>query len=150
MIAVSDIESECVESVKIAQAKARDAIVALDALGDVIFSQAESGVGAKLSREFIEIRGAVDAILTINVGSVKNVPRALELACATCDSSFRTIVNSFEELGAIKRHPSSIGHRRALIDVTSKMSEAVGTVMNQMQASRNVMLEALGERRVGV
>ena len=148
MIAVSGIESECVESIKLAQTEARDAIVALDKLDDVIFSQAESGVGAKLTREFIEMRSALDSVLTINAGSVKEVPRALELACATCDSSLRTIVNSFEELGAIKRHPSSIGQRRTLIDVTTKLSEAVGAALKQIQDSRSIMLETLNERRV--
>lgn len=148
MIAVSDIESECVESIKLAQAESRDAIVALDELDDVIFSQAESSVGAKLTREFIEIRSAIDSVLTINADSVKAVPHALELACATCDSALRTIVNSFEELGAIKRHPSSIGQRHTLIDVTTKMSEAVGAAMKQIQDSRSIMLETLDERRV--
>ena len=148
MIDVNDIESECVESVKLAQSEARDAIVALDELDDVIFLQAETGVGAKLAREFIEMRSAIDSVLTINAEAVKDVPRALELACATCDSSFRTIVNSFEELGAIKRHPSSIGQRHALIDVTTKLSEAVGSALMQIQASRNIMLDALSNRRV--
>lgn len=148
MIDVNDIESECVESVKLAQSEARDAIVALDELDDVIFLQAETGVGAKLAREFIEMRSAIDSVLTINAEAVKDVPRALELACATCDSSFRTIVNSFEELSAIKRHPSSIGQRHALIDVTTKLSEAVGSALMQIQASRNIMLDALSNRRV--
>ena len=148
MIDVNDIESECAESVKLAQSEARDAIVALDELDDVIFLQAETGVGAKLAREFIEMRSAIDSVLTINAEAVKDVPRALELACATCDSSFRTIVNSFEELGAIKRHPSSIGQRHALIDVTTKLSEAVGSALMQIQASRNIMLDALSNRRV--
>ena len=38
-----------------AQAAAREATVALDELDAFIFSQSETGAGAKLTREFIEL-----------------------------------------------------------------------------------------------
>ena len=145
---MSDTNSECVESIKVAQSAARGAIIALDELDDFIFSQSETGVGAKLTREFIEMRSAVDAVLMINTDSVESVPRALELACSTCDSSLHTIIKSFDELSAIKRHPSSIGQRHMLIDATTKLANAVGSVIEQMQFARNIMLEELSNRRI--
>lgn len=148
MIIVSDTNSKCVESIKMAQAAAREATVALDELDAFIFSQSETGAGAKLTREFIEMRSAVGAILMINAESVENVPRALELAYSTCDSSLHAIVKSFDELSAIKRHPSSIGQRHMLIDATSRLANALGSVMEQAQFSRNIMLEELNDRRV--
>lgn len=148
MISVSDTSSKCVESLKMAQSAARGAIIALDELDAFIFSQSESGAGAKLTREFIEIRSAVDAVLMINADSVEEVPRALELACSTCDSSLHAIIKSFDELSAIKRHPSSIGQRHMLIDAMSRLSNAVGSVLEQTQFARNIMLEELNKRRV--
>lgn len=145
---MSDTNSECVESIKVAQSAARGAIIALDELDDFIFSQSETGVGAKLTREFIEMRSAIDAVLMINTDSVESVPRTLELACSTCDSSLHTIIKSFDELSAIKRHPSSIGQRHMLIDATTKLASAVGSVIEQMQFARNIMLEELNNRRI--
>lgn len=148
MISVSDVNDKCVEAIKIAQASARGAIIALDELDAFVFSQSETGAGAKLAREFIEMRSAIDAVLMINAESVEEVPRALELACSTCDSSLHSIIKSFDELSAVKRHPSSIGQRHMLIDATSRLATAVGSAMDQMQFARNIMLEELNTRRI--